>query len=254
MSPNRLHNELKPDSFCAHTWLSCTHLLPAACAIAALSLPSRVDARQLDLIPEAQVYVKMTDVMRLYMNVQVTSANPGGVTQTEGGVHLDITLTPLLRKSLREADWERDRYLWMRIGYETFGSPDNQEPGPSERRALVEMTVQAPLSQALHLWLVSRARVDFREIGSTFSRRYRYRLGVQQEITLSSGRTVVPYIRAETLYDTRYKSWNRQIYQAGAEIGLSHHWRIEPYLTRQNDSHSASANVDEVGLIIKSFW
>lgn len=230
------------------------HMLPAACAIAALSLPSRLDARDLNLIPEADVFVKMTDVMRLYMNVQVTTANPGGVTQTEAGVHLDITLTPILRKTLREADWERDRYLWMRIGYETFHSPDDQEPGPSERRALVELTTQAPLSQTLNLWLVGRARVDFREIGSTFSRRYRYRLGIQQEITLSSGRIVVPYIRAETLYDTRYKSWNRQIYQAGVEISLSHRWRIQPYLTRQNDSHSASDNLDEVGLIIKSFW
>lgn len=254
MAPGRLHKEPERRSPRGYAWLNCLRLLPALSAIAALLLPCAVDARELDLIPEAQVYVKMTDVMRLYMNVQVTSAAPGGITQTEAGVHLDITLTPILRRSLREADWERDRYLWMRIGYETFGSPDNQGPGPSERRALVELTAQAPLSQALNLWLISRARIDFREIGSSFSKRYRYRLGLQQQITLSSGRTIAPYIRAEALYDTRYNAWNRQIYQAGAEISLSHRWRIEPYLARQNDSHSVTANVDQVGLIIKAFW
>jgi Protein of unknown function (DUF2490) len=254
MAPDRLGQEREQSPHVGHTWLSGIRLLLAACVVAALWLPSRLDARELDLIPEAQVYVSMTDVMRLYMNVQVTSADPGGVTQTEAGVHLDITLTPILRKSLRNADWEHDRYLWMRIGYETFGSPDDQEPGPSERRLLVEMTAQAPLSQALDLWLISRARVDFREIGSAYSQRYRYRLGIQQKITLSNGRTIAPYIRAEALYDTRYNTWNRQIYQAGAEVGLSKHWRIEPYLARQNDSRSVSGNVDQVGLIIKAFW
>lgn len=254
MAPERPRQDPEQSSPFRHTWLGGMRLVPAVCAVAALLLSPGLDARELDLIPEVQAYVSMTDVMRLYMNVQVTSAAPGGVTQTEAGVHLDITLPPLLRKSLREADWERDRYLWMRIGYETFGSPDDQEPGPSERRVLVELTAQAPLSQALNLWLISRARVDFRELGSTYSQRYRYRLGLQQKITLSSGRSVAPYIRAETLYDTRYHTWNRQIYQAGAEIGLSKRWRIEPYLARQNDRRSASGNVDQVGLILKAFW
>lgn len=254
MAPDRLRQEPEQSPRFGHTWLRGIRLLLAACAVAPLLLPSTLEARELDLIPEAQVYVSMTDVMRLYMNVQVTSADPGGVTQTEAGVHLDITLMPILRKSLRDADWERDRYLWMRIGYETFGSPDDQEPGPSERRLLVELTTQVPLSQTLNLWLISRARVDFRELGSTYSQRYRYRLGLQQKFTLSSGRTIVPYVRAETLYDTRYHTWNRQLYQAGAEIALSKHWRVEPYLARQNDRRSADANVDQIGLILKAFW
>lgn len=34
------------------------------------------------------------------------------------GVHLDYSLTPSLRKGLLEQDWERNRYLWVRIGYQ----------------------------------------------------------------------------------------------------------------------------------------
>jgi len=63
----------------------------------------------------------------------------------------------------------------------------------------------------------------------------------------------VPYAQAEVFYDTRYDIWNRQLYQLGAEIELSKHWRVEPYLARQNDSRSSSGNVDRMGLVLKYY-
>jgi hypothetical protein len=43
------------------------------------------------------------------------------------------------------------------------------------------------------------------------------------------------------------------LYQAGGEVELSKAWRIETYLARQNDSLSASANVDRFGLVFKHY-
>jgi len=64
---------------------------------------------------------------------------------------------------------------------------------------------------------------------------------------------MVPYAQAEIFYDTRFDCWNRQLYQAGAEIELAKRWRIEPYLARQNDSRSTSGNVDRAGLVLKYY-
>jgi len=43
------------------------------------------------------------------------------------------------------------------------------------------------------------------------------------------------YLQAETFYDTRYDSWARQLYQLGAEIMLTKHFRAEPSVARQVD-------------------
>lgn len=228
--------------------------MSVACGIAALAAPMLLNARDLEFVPELDAFVQLTDVTRLYFDSQATTAQPDGVTEAELGSHLDITLTPILRKKLREADWERDRYLWVRVGYEVFGSPDDQGKGPTEKRALAEMTGQAPIWSSLNIWLVSRVRIDFRDIGGAFSKRYRYRLGIQQEIALSGGKSLVPYLQGEILYDTRYNTWNRRIYQVGLEIKLASTWRIEPYFSRQFDSRSPSSNVDQVGLQLKIYW
>ena len=225
-----------------------------ALAIAGLSMPAWAIARDLEFVPEVNVFVKLSDVARLYFDSQVTTAQSDGVTEAELGAHLDITLTPILRRKLREADWERDRYLWARVGYEVFGSPDNQGKGPTEKRIMTELTGQAPLWLAWNIWLVSRVRVDFRDIGGSFSKRYRYRLGIQREIDIGSGRSLVPYLQGEILYDTRYNAWNRRIYQAGVEIQMAKEWRIEAYVSRQFDSRSASSNVDQLGLQFKFYW
>jgi hypothetical protein len=84
------------------------------------------------------------------------------------------------------------------------------------------------------------------------AQRFRYRLGIEREI-LVGGVVTVPYAQAEVFYDTRYDIWNRQLYQLGAEIELSKHWRVEPYLARQNDSRSSSGNVDRMGLVLKYY-
>jgi hypothetical protein len=65
---------------------------------------------------------------------------------------------------------------------------------------------------------------------------------------------MVPYLQAENFYDTRFDTFNRQLYQAGVEIELTKHWRIEPYVARQNDSRSASGNLNRFGLVLKSYF
>ena len=65
------------------------------------------------------------------------------------------------------------------------------------------------------VWLVSRARVDLRDLDGEF------------------------YAQAEVFYDSRFGAWNRQLYKAGVE---------------EEDQRSSTAHVDRVGLVLKTYW
>jgi hypothetical protein len=225
-------------------------LMLALLAFTAPSLPARADDRQREFVPEVNAYIKLSDRTRLFLLGDVTRNLSGGSDEGEIGAHLDYTLKPIFRPELRDADWERNRYLWTRIGYVQLSNPDARSSGPTERRGIIELTARMPLPQ--EVWLAHRARVDLRDIGGESSQRYRYRLVIEREFNVS-GVVMVPYAQAEIFYDTRYDTWNRQLYQAGAEIELTKHWRIEPYLARQNDSRSSSGNADRVGLVLKYY-
>ena len=196
-------------------------------------------------------YLKLSDHARLFLLGSLTEGLSESFTDGEVGVHLDITLTPILRRRLRDADWERDRYLWIRIGYQLLGNLDDREDDFTEHRGILEVTARAPLLS--DVWLVNRARVDLRDLDGEFSTRFRYRLGIEREFTVG-GMTLVPYAQAEVFYDSRFGAWNRQLYQAGVEIEITKHWRIEPHYARQEDQRSSTAHVDRVGLVLKTYW
>ena len=79
-----------------------------------------------------------------------------------------------------------------------------------------------------------RARADLRWIGGEYSTRYRLRLEVNRDFN-PGDHPVTPWFQAEYFYDTRYGGWARQLYQLGAEIGVTEHFKAEPYLVRQVD-------------------
>lgn len=206
---------------------------------------------QAEFVPEVNAFLKLSDHTRLFLLGSLTQGLSESATDGEVGAHLDITLMPILRRHLRDANWERDRYFWARIGYQLAGNLDDREDGFTEHRGILETTVRAPLPS--DVWLVSRGRVDLRDLDGEFSTGFRYRLGIEREFAVG-GVTLVPYAQAEVFYDTRFGAWNRQLYQAGVEIEITNHWRIEPYYARQEDQRSSPAHLDRVGLALKFYW
>ena len=210
--------------------------------------------------PELNAFVKLTERARLFLLAAYTVAEatpvPGGETRYRDslyGVHLDYSLMPVFRTSLREEDWARNRYLWTRVGYVYSRSNGDAETTDRfrENRIVLELNTRtAPLLADLEL--TGRARVDLRDRNDTNSQRYRLRIGVERSFDVS-GRAVVPYAQAETSYDTRYDNWNRQLYQAGAEVELARGWRIEPYVGRQNESRSEPSRTRIFGLALKIY-
>lgn len=232
-----------------------------ASAALACSAPHASAEQRNEFWPELDVYVPLGERTRLFAAVAATRAEE---TQASGqgvqyqdvaaGVHLDITLIPILRKELANADWQRNRYLWMRIGYR-YGrsiSDAEQDDRFREQRGIFEITGRTrPLAGDLEF--IGRLRWDSRDVNDQHSNRYRVRVTVEKVLSVD-GRAVVPFANAEAFYDTRFDTWNRQRYQAGAEIALDRNWRIEPSLVRQNDSRSQPARVNAFALALKYFY
>jgi hypothetical protein len=232
--------------------VTCTRALTLAALLLLAGVTSALAGdTQAEFVPELDAYWKLSDRTRLFLLGSLTQGLSESATEGEMGVHLDITFAPILRPRLRHADWERDRYLFVRIGYRLLGNLDDWEGGVTEHRGVVQVTARAPLPW--EVWLVARGGVDLRDLNGEFSTRFRYQLGVEREVTVG-GVTLVPYAQAEVLYDSRFGAWNRQIYQAGVEIELTSHWRIEPYYARQEDQRSSTAHLNRAGLVFKLYW
>jgi hypothetical protein len=229
----------------------CCRILLTLVVFATLVKQARAEEHHDEFVPELNSFIKLSKQVRLYLLGDVTQGFSPSFTDGELGAHIDFTLKPILRRELRQGDWERSRYLWVRAGYVVSHDLDDRDDGSTTHTILLEMTTRLELPA--QIWLVNRARVDFRDIDGETSQRYRLRVGIEREFNVR-GVVMVPYAQAEFFFDTRFDSWNRQLYQAGVEIELTKHWRIEPYFARQNDSRSASGNVNRIGLVLKSYF
>ena len=225
----------------------------AAILLVAYATSARAGDTHTELAPELNAYLKLSDRTRLFLLGSVGEDLSDSTTSGQVGAHLDIALMPILRRHLRDGDWERERYLWGRVGYQAvLDNLDDWRDGVTEHRGILELTARVQLPS--DVWLVNRARVDLRGLSGDISARLRYRLGIEREFTVVGGVTLVPYAQAEVSYDTRFGAWNRQVYQAGVEIEITRHWRVEPYYARQEDQRSSTAHLDRVGLVLKTYW
>ncbi len=206
--------------------------------------------------PGFDAYLKLNPRTRLYlMAASVRARDPGTESgdQREGtlGAHLDIALKPIFRRKLaQKGDWERERYLWARVGYQYTSTLGHTEDPSREHLGIVELTARSPLPGGF--WAVGRARADFRDVNGEYSTRPRLRLQIEREVRIFRVETV-PYVNAEGFYDTRYDTVNRQRYQAGIEFVLNKRWRIEPYYTRQNDQCPQTRQLNAFGLTVKYY-
>lgn len=217
----------------------------------ALSGPARADDdRQSETVPEINAFFKLSDRFRLFTAASLTQSVSTGTSDGEIGAYLDVLSLPIIREVLFNLDWERNQYLWGRVGFAFSGIHEGLalSNGYSEKRFVVELTGRYPMSS--YFWLVIRARTDFREFQSDRSNRYRVRLGIEKQYTVL-GKAVIPYANAELFYDTRFDALSRQLYQAGVEIELTQRFRIEPYYAFQNDTRTSPAHLDRVGLVLR---
>jgi hypothetical protein len=210
-----------------------------------------------ELRPQADAFLKIDSRFRVYLHSRVsyspaswTASGTSSFQEAEGAGGLDITLKHIRHHGLLKPVWERERHVIARVAYEyisTFGDVADQS---HENRGIVEVTGRIVVPGKV--WLVNRARADLRDKNGTYWTRYRALLKAERE-TVILGVVTMPYVDFEVLYDTRYNAWSQQRYEAGLEIVLDDHWRIEPHYLRQEDQRSQPARLNAYGLILKYY-
>lgn len=225
-------------------------LSTALCACLALCGAARA-ADSSELWPEASAFITMTPETRIYLDSSYARGKESDTRSLDLSAFVDISIKPILREQLWTEDWQRSRFLWARLGYTRVLKATDGPFEVAENRGVASLYAKAPLPS--EVWLEARARVDLRWIGGDYSDRYRFRLEATREFTALE-RTVVPYVNVEWFYDTRYDSWARTLYQAGAEITVDKGFRYEIYLARQNDRKPSEQTLNALGVVAKWYF
>ena len=201
--------------------------------------------------PEVSFFRKLSPKTRIFFNAAYAEGKESDDASLDLAAYLDVSLKPF-RKSLQTEDWQRNRYIWMRIGYDRiFKSNDGEAAEVAEDRGIVAFHCKAQL--AAEIVLEGRVRADLRWIGDDYSTRYRFRLEATREFTVR-GHTVVPYFNVEWFYDDRYDDWARTLYQLGPEVTVNKHFRYEIYLAHQRDRLPTHSDLDALGLNLKWYY
>lgn len=204
--------------------------------------------------PEISGYVQLNERTRAFFDAAYALGKESDAKSADIAGYLDVSLKPIARrrKDLLTKDWQRNRYLWARIGYDRiFEVADSTGVEVVENRGVIVFYGRVPMPAAL--WLETRTRADFRWIGDEYSNRYRFRLDLSREFTVV-GDSVVPYFNVEWFYDTRYDDWARTLSTLGAEVTMTDHFRYEVYLARQADRLPEEKDLNAFGIVLKWYY
>ena len=148
---------------------------------------------------------------------------------------------------------ERIKNKMIRGGYLSGRSLSDEGETFSENTIFSEFHYRVPYKGAF--LVTHRLRADLRWLGSNneFSQRYRYRIMIEKEFKTKKI-SFVPYINAESFYDTRYTTFNRFRGIAGTSVSWSKRFALEGNFTYQYDSQSSVTNLYATNLILHLYF
>lgn len=203
------------------------------------------------------LYEKLGPTTRLYFVGAWATGKESEFRTLDLAGYFDLTFKPLARDVVlpetwrAEQDWRQRRYLWIRLGYDHVFKASGEERSTPEDRGIVAVMGRAYLPA--NILFEGRARVDLRWIGGDYSTRYRLRGELNRDFTVLGAATNV-WLQGEAFYDTRYDGWARDLYQAGAEITLTNHFRVEPSVARQVDRLPEKSGLWAVALVARWYY
>jgi len=204
--------------------------------------------------PEISAFTQLNERSRAYFDAAYALGKESDVKSLNLAACLDVSLKPIarLRRDLLTQDWQRNKYLWARVGYDRiFEATDATGAEVVENRGVIALYGRIPLPAST--WLETRTRADFRWIGDDYSNRYRFRLDLSREFTVRD-HAVVPYGNVEWFYDTRFDDWSRTLATLGAEVTLTDHFRYELYLARQAERLPEEKDLNALGVVLKWYF
>ena len=228
-------------------------LLAAGALLAGAARAAQAQETTRELWPEIDAYVRLSSAARLFLvAAPVISGDARTLSEQQLGANIEVGIAPIQRVRRQKAqDADKLRYLRARLGYWRTGTHDSSGRSLSERRLVAEVTPRAFLP--LDVLVALRGRVDFRWLEAGYSWRPRLRLWLERETDIGPV-VFVPYVSAETFYDSRYDAWSRNYYQAGVAVPVTHWLVPEVYYGRQIDREPSSKTVNALGVLVTFYF
>jgi hypothetical protein len=203
--------------------------------------------------PELDAYVRLSSSARLFLVMApVISRDAGSLSEQQAGASIEAGIAPFQPTRRRKAqDADKLRYLRVRLGYWRIGTHDSSGSSLAERRLVAEVTPRVFLP--FDVLVALRGRVDFRWLDTGYAWRPRVRLWIEREGPVGPV-VLIPYVAAETFYDSRYDAWSRTYYQAGIAVPVSKRVVPEVYYGRQIDREPADKTVNALGVVVTLYY
>ena len=207
--------------------------------------------------PEVDLWLRLTPAWRLSLFIPITKNIDTNYREGNLIVQGDYAFGTMGRlhntRLLDENRAQQMKRFLVRSGYLGGKSLGDNGEAYTEYTMLTELHVRTPIKGGI---LIShRLRSDLRWLGddSEFSSRLRYRLQVEKEY--AAGRwSFVPYMNAESYYDSRYDTVNRIRTMAGTSVAWSPRFALEGNWTYQHDTRSSVTRLNALSLILHVFF
>jgi hypothetical protein len=207
--------------------------------------------------PELNLYKRLGPTTRLYFVTAYATGKESEFLTLDVAGYFDMTFKPFARDLVypedwrTQEDWRNKRYFWIRIGYDHVFKNEGEARSTPEDRGIVAAHGRFYLPAQMLLEL--RARADLRWIGGDYSTRYRLRGELNRDFKVF-GTVANVFLQAECFYDTRYDGWARELYQVGAEVTLTEHFRLEPSVARQVDRLPEESGLYAFAIVARWFY
>jgi Protein of unknown function (DUF2490) len=180
--------------------------------------------------PEVDLFINLNPDWRLFFLASMSQERETNIdNEGQVGAHVDYFF---------------NKYLVFRTGYRYGFSLQEDEPF-QEQRIIFEQTVRVPLPWKI--LLTDRNRQDLRWVDGSFSVRYRNRLMLARDFSISNY-MLTGYGSAEVYYDSRFDTFNRSRFTFGVALAMSKHIGLDISYVRQNDSRSTPNHVNAIGM------
>lgn len=223
-------------------------LVPAIVVLFGVSSDARA---QWEFWPEVDVFNRFDSQWRLFSLLSLSHNKETKYKDFQVGTHIEYSMLPLdpLLGAV-SADFERYRLLQFRLGYRYAQALGADADEYKEHRIVAEATIRLAITEKI---LTSdRNAADVRWILGKYSWRYRNRLRVEREF-VTDLIVLNPYVSAEIWYDSRYATFNRQVYCVGVEYKVSKLLVLEAYVAGQYDSRSGTPHNNALGLTVNVY-
>jgi hypothetical protein len=207
-------------------------------------------AQEVELLPEADVYLSLNHSVRL--RAQVSNTREGGdPTQLTIGPDLELYSKPLIRLKQVTSfglDDAKSRPLVFTAGYRLLATPGS----PLTNR--MELTATSHFATKPGLLLSDRNLSDLDWSDGRFKWRYRNKIEIEKRLVIRSYHPA-PYSSIEVYYESQYQKWSTTEVYLGCLFPIRKRFEIDSYYEHQNNTgKSPNHQLHGIGLKLNMYF